>query len=254
MYGKKIFSFGETLSHQLAGFRSVGLAFTIFSLTNIVIFLLISLHSPLLDWLSHSPDRPWGILTSAFVHADLSHLVNNLRGFIFAGAFFVIVNMINPVKTRRRSSRIFLWLIFLSGFTANTIEFLGWKMSGVSNVRSWGASGVVYAAIGALLAFALCNFPAHLRNFFGTYRKSRKIRRKPTRRFDWGFAKGAVNLLSMTLPLALLVMLFSDPGGFLSASPETDVLAHGLGFSMGFLVSMALFYIHVTKEGVKFGK
>lgn len=252
MHGEKISR--KILERQLAGFKSVGLAFTIFTLTNIALFLLISLHPRLLGWLSHSPDRPWGILSSAFVHADLGHLVNNLRGFVFAAAFFVIVNIINPVETRRRSSRIFLWLIFLSGFTANAIEFLGWQMSGESDVISWGASGVVYAAIGALLASALYSFPAHLRNFVRACQRPQKAGRKPMRKFDWRFVGGTVNLLSMSLPLTILVMLFSDPGGFLSAGPQTDVLAHGLGFSLGFLVSMLLFYPHVAEEKAKFGK
>ena len=48
------------LSRYLAGFRSVGIAFTLFSLLNLALFLLISLHPPLLKVFWLSVDRPWG--------------------------------------------------------------------------------------------------------------------------------------------------------------------------------------------------
>lgn len=59
------------LSRHLAGFRDVGIAFTLFSLLNLTLFLLISLHPPLLEGLWLSTDRPWGILTSASYGPDL---------------------------------------------------------------------------------------------------------------------------------------------------------------------------------------
>lgn len=63
----------ERLSRRLSGFRNVGLAFTLFSLLNLALYLLVSLYPPLLEVLWLSADRPWGIVTSAFVHRDLGH-------------------------------------------------------------------------------------------------------------------------------------------------------------------------------------
>ena len=246
--GKKISGYKEILSRRLAGFRSVGLAFTIFSLVNIAIYLLIFLHPPLLKGLWLSADRPWGIVTSAFVHRDLGHLVSNLREFVFAAGFFVVVNLHNRVRARRYSSRIFLWLIFLSGFAANGIEFLAWHWGGVSGVHSWGASGVVYAGIGVLLASTLCNFPAHMRNFDkARRRRPRRGKRKLRRKFDWSLVRSTAGLLSMTLALTLLVLLFWNPGAFLSVGPGVNVLAHGLGFLLGFAPSMLLFHLRASR-------
>lgn len=160
-----------------------------------------------------------------------------------------MVNLHNRVRARRYSSRIFLRLIFLSGFAANGIGFLAWQWAGVSGVHSWGASGVVYAGIGALLASALCNFPTHLRNFVkARRRRPRKGKRKLWRKFGWVLMRGTAGSLSMALALALLVLLFWNPGAFLSVGPGIDVLAHGLGFLLGFLVSMALFYTRFIKK------
>lgn len=238
------------LYHYFAGFRSVGTAFTLFSLLNLAGFAAVSLWPGLLEDLWLSADRPWGIVTSAFVHRDLGHLVSNLREFMLAAGFFVVVNLHNRVRARRYSSRIFLWLIFLSGFAANGIEFLAWHWAGVSGVHSWGASGVVYAGIGVLLASALCNFPVHLRNFVKAHRRRPwRGKRKPKKKLGWGLLRGTAGLLSMALALALLVLLFWNPGAFLSVGPGVDVLAHGLGFLLGFAPSMLLF--HPALRGAK---
>ena len=222
------------LSRYLVGFRSVGIAFTLFSLLNLALFLLITLHPPLLEGLWLSADRPWGILTSAFVHRDLGHLVSNLRGFMLAAGFFVVVNLHNRVRARRYSSRIFLWLIFLSGFVANGIGFLAWYWAGVSGVHSWGASGIVYAGIGALLASALCNFPTHMRNFVkARRRRPRRGKRKLRIKFDWSLMRSTASLLSMTLALTLLALLFWNPGAFLSVGPESTCLPTGSGSYWG---------------------
>lgn len=227
------------LSRRLAGFRSVGIAFTLFSLLNLALFVLISLHPPLLEVLWLSVDRPWGILTSAFTHEDLGHLVSNLEGFVLAIGLFVVVSRVNPVRVRKRWSRAFLWLVFVAGFAANATEYplLLWDQ----NYNSWGASGIVYGALGVLLAASLSSFPSHVRAI------ARERRRWARKRRKWGLFK--FDRISLTiLPaltciaviISLLLPIFTDPEGFLGARPGVDVWAHGVGFLFGFLGAMAL--------------
>ena len=228
------------LSRRLAGFRPVGLAFTLFALANIIIYLLIFLHPPLLEGLLLSADRPWGILTSAFTHADLGHLVNNLEGFVLAIGLFVVVSAVNPVRVRQRWSRTFLWLVFVAGFAANAVEYPLLLIG--PNFNSWGASGVVYGAFGVLLAASLRNLPAHVRAI------SQEHRRWVDKRRKWGmfkFDRRSLAILPALVCIAVattfLLLIFTNTSGFLSAGPGVDVWAHGGGFLFGFLGAMALF-------------
>jgi len=235
------------LSRYLAGFRSVGIAFTLFSLLNLALFLLISLHPPLLKVFWLSVDRPWGILTSAFTHEDLGHLVSNLEGFVLTIGLFVMVSRVNPVRVRKRWSRAFIWLVFVAGFAANATEYplLLWDQ----NYNSWGASGIVYGAFGVLLTASLRSFPSHVRAI------ARERRRWARKRRKWGIFKfDQISLVILpalaciTVIISFLLIIFADPEGFLGARPGVDVWAHGVGFLGGFLASMLLFHTYVPRK------
>ncbi|MDI6884729.1 MAG: hypothetical protein QMD00_06400, partial [Hadesarchaea archaeon] len=116
-------NFARAIRQKLAGFRPLGLAFTLFVLVNFAVFAALSLWPGLLGGFWLSADRPWGILTAAFAHEDPSHLIGNLGFFLFWTALFVMINWYNDKKTRRAHSKIFLWLIFISGFATNAIDF-----------------------------------------------------------------------------------------------------------------------------------
>ena len=222
---------------HLTGFRSIGVAFTIFTLANITIYLLISLHSQLLDFLYLSTDHPWGILTSAFAHIDLAHLVNNLEGFTFAVLLFLPVVSVYQVRIRRRWSRVFLWLVFLSGICANAIEYPLYLFS--SREPSLGASGIVYGALGVLLAASLLSLPAHIHALAKGRRARRRIKWRPFRYDRYSRASFSA-LMCFSIILSFLYLIITDTAGFLSAGPGVDVLAHGLGFLLGFLPAMVL--------------
>lgn len=240
----------KSIRKQLIGFRSVGLAFVIFFLLNLALYLLITLHPPLLEDLWLSADRPWGILTSMFVHQELDHLAGNLLFFTVWSALFVTVNLLSGAEARRLWSRFFLGAVFLAGITANAIEFGAWGLAGVPD-NSWGASGVVYAAMGVLLACALYNLPSNLTALRGAVakrrRKPRKIRRrlKLVLKFEKTFI---VSMVSIGVVVVFLSQLVLDPGTFFSAGPGVDVLAHELGFLLGFLPAMLLFYTHFFRK------
>lgn len=58
-----------------------------------------------LKFLSLSIDKPWGLITSAFVHKDLDHLFGNLWPFIAGALVFVGLNSYGDGNRRRNSSR-----------------------------------------------------------------------------------------------------------------------------------------------------
>ncbi len=229
-------------SRHLYGFHPLGLAFTLFALINLAVFALVSLWPGLLGGLWLSADRPWGILTSAFTHAELGHLAANLEGFVLAAGLFVVVTAVNPPPVRRRWSRAFLWLVFIACIAANILEYP--VLLAGPDFNSWGASGIVYGAFGVLLAASLRSLPAHFRVI------AREHRRWVGRRRRWGVFKFdrkslhvIPSLLSLAVLITLLSMIFTDIEGFLSVGPGVDVLAHGLGFLFGYLGATGLFLI-----------
>lgn len=218
---------------KLVGFGPIVLAFAIFVLINSSMFIVTSIHPSVIDSFWLAPDRPWGIFTSSFIHANPEHLLNNMEGFTFASVLFLMVNLGSSPEDRRRSSALFLWLVFIAGFVADGIEFTVWRLVGAQNVSSFGASGMVYAAIGVMLASALCNLPknmAGIRDILTARKKSdRDIRRVLAPSF------------AIVAFAVLFFQLVSSPDNFFSAGPGIDVFAHTLGFSIGFYSALIAF-------------
>lgn len=79
--------------------------------------------------------RPWGILTSIFLHSGLTHLFLNMLALFFFG----------PLLERRIGSGRFLALYFGSGILAGLAQILVFPGSAVL-----GASGAVFGLLGAL--------------------------------------------------------------------------------------------------------
>jgi len=226
---------------RLAGFGPLVAAFAIFLIINSLMFVVTSVYPSTIDYLSLAPDRPWGIFTSAFIHANVEHLVNNLEGFTLACTLFVFVILSSSPESRRRSSRLFLWLIFISGFLADGVEFLVWRLTGTLNVSSFGASGIVYAAIGVLLASALYSFPknaARIRELVAKRKQSSKFIRD-----------AMVPAFAMLTFVVLLFELVSNPADFFSAAPGIDVFAHEMGFLIGYnSLAIVLMWLTLTKR------
>lgn len=224
---------------HLAGFRNLGLAFIIFFLLNIVIFVSIFLCPRLFEYLWLSADHPWGIFTSAFVHSDSSHLVGNLLSLLLWSILFVSINWYHDKGTRQTYSKIFLWVIFLSGFATNAIDFIvRWQPSGITEVGARGASGIVYAAAGVCMVSALSNFSEHLRGLA----KPGELKQK--------LAKLGFGALVVIL---LVFYVVQDPRTFLNVAQEVNVHAHLWGFSLGLFLSLALFSIYSVQKMRKGG-
>jgi len=153
-----------------------------------------------------------------------------------AALLFIPVSSAYTVRVRRRWSRIFLWLVFLAGIGANVIEYPLTLVG--SDFNSWGASGIVYGALGVLFAACIRSLPAHINTL--SKERRRTLRRKK-KLFDRRFLKTFPALLTFSLLFSFFWLIFTDPEKFLSAGPGVDVLAHGFGFLGGFGGAMVLF-------------
>ncbi len=223
------------LSRTLTDFRPVGIAFAIFLSSNIAVFALVSLFPWMLKWLWLSADRPWGIITSAFTHAELEHLTNNLVGFTFSSVLFVLANAINRPALRRRWAVAFFLLPFIAGIGANAIEY---PLVLLRPSNSWGASGVVYGSIGVLLGSSIRNLPIYISAISKERRSSRKCKVRGLSKVFRKSLRNTLYILSPAIAATFLLYIVLDPSGFLSEGPNVDVLAHGFGFLIGFLGSM----------------
>jgi len=222
------------IQKRLADFREVGLALILFYVLNLALFAAIRTRPDLLEYLSLSPQRPWGIVTSVFVHQEFfGHLFGNLLFFGFYCVAFVVTNWPCDAETRRFSSKLFLWLVFLSGFLANTIVFFRWP----GGKQAFGASGVVYAAVGAWLAslpFGLASLPGYWK--------------------ETGSMGKLIPVVIALLAAAITGSLISDPRGFLNAAPEVNVYAHAWGFSIGLILFIVVFLVRSLRIMKFWGK
>jgi membrane associated rhomboid family serine protease len=136
---------------------------------------------------------------------------------------------------------VFLWLVFLSGIVGSAIEYL-LLPSMPPDYSSYGASGIVYGALGVLLAACLRSLPAQMRALTKEHRRwDRKRRKWGLFRFDRRSLRTFPNLMSLTILISFVLLVFTDPADFLSIAPGVDALAHGLGFLLGLLPAMILF-------------
>jgi len=222
------------LSKRLAGFRLVGVALAVFLAVNISVFVVLSIWPDLIEWLRLSADRPWGIVTSAFSHVDFYHLESNIEGFALASLFFLLTNLVNSRAARRQVSRRFLIVVFVAGIGANLLEYpLALANPGDS---SWGASGIVYGALGVLLSSAVQSLPANMNRIKKERRQwTGKRRARRIFRFDKRSLRMMPSLMSFSILVSIMILLVFDAGTFLSVAPNVDVFAHGVGFLLGFL-------------------
>jgi len=125
-------------------------------ITFIVFSILVSLNSSLINYIGLRPDNflkgkyLWTLLTSMFMHANLTHLIFNMISLFFVGTF------LEKLIGKRRliwfylASGIFAGIVFslLSGFFG--ISVWGAKLFGDSSVIGIGASGAIFGLIGVL--------------------------------------------------------------------------------------------------------
>jgi len=92
--------------------------------------------------------KPWTWISSLFIHVSLLHILYNMLGLFFFGR-----NLENEIGSQK-----FLLVYFIGGFAANIVSMLVLP----SEILSIGASGAVFAVIGAAILikpFGFTMFP-----------------------------------------------------------------------------------------------
>lgn len=99
----------------------------------------------------------WRIVSAVFLHADISHIFNNMVILFFLGGMI----------EKELGHTVYTVLFFLSGIGGNLLS-LCYKYLTLSGVGSIGASGAIFGLDGALLSMVL---------FLPGYRKTVSITR-----------------------------------------------------------------------------
>jgi rhomboid protease GluP len=141
----------ERMSCLLKKYRDLPLVSAILVIANIIVFFLCIFTGDLLYDMGgvhrvgilvrHEYGR---LLWALFLHADISHLFNNMVILFFLGS--MLEKEIGHVR--------FCVIYFLSGIGGNVFSLAAKVMSG-SNALSIGASGAVFGLDGLLLAMVL---------------------------------------------------------------------------------------------------
>lgn len=182
---------------------------------NVVIYIILNMFllQNGIDVISHL-DNSWmavklngeyyRVFTSMFLHADIDHLLNNM--FIL----FIIGKKYEEIEGKIR----FILVYFLGGILAS-IASLSYNMFMGNEIVSLGASGAIFALIGASVATVV------------------KCRDK---------------LRTVSKRQMILFALFSLYAGFRSTS--TDNIAHLGGFVAGFLIGLVISEKSGKQEGI----
>ncbi len=137
----------------------------------------------------------WRLFTAMFVHAGIRHLLNNMLLLYVLGQH--LEYLIGPVR--------FGVLYLLCGVIANTAAYFIYLRGG-SNVVAVGASGAIFAVMGALIWIVIRN-------------------------------KGRVH--GLTLQQMLIMLGFSLYFGFMATDVSNS--AHIAGLISGFLMGMLMY-------------
>jgi len=222
----------KMLSKRIGGYRPL-LSVTVgFIAINSIIYILVSLWPSLVDLLCLSSTTPWGIVTSIILHADLNHLLNNLRVFLVVAILLWGVLYVYPPQTRRKWCTAFMLIVAASGVGANVVKYLLLTIG--RGLRSWGASGIVYGGMGVLLAVAVSSLDRQIARI----KRKRLIARKKHALGD--ITEKCLSLTSILVVAVMLSGIFFDAGGFFGTSAGVDVFSHEMGFLIGFLCTTIL--------------
>lgn len=223
----RLFYFREKLEN---GFTMTLMVYLfVFTLSVIVYIADIEAHvlgrvSELSGLLAASRKTPWGIFTSLFVHANESHLSNNMIALFVFLLFLVAVNaLLPPAEMKKRIMASSLAIFFVP-----VLLNLFWILL-FPEVRIIGSSGIAYALEGSCFGFSLLN-ALELKRPAAYSFKERKI-------------TVASSLSNIVVCAALLLSLIVAPDTFLGSSFEIVIWLHALSFCGGLLSSL-LYAMH----------
>ncbi len=182
-------------------------------------------NSELVNLLAASRATPWGVVTSIFVHIELGHLILNLVGLASFLLIFAFTNLHLPYAAKVQRTNFFLFAIVCATILANLLWIL------VTNLRSIGASGLIYASEGGVAGFCLLN----LWQMYDEIRHKDNVEK-------WGF------FLNFIILLALAAWMILSLTSFLGYEPNANVLIHGLAFVFALVISLESMNIQFFKK------
>lgn len=157
------------------------------------------------------------MLTSIWVHYDVSHYANNMLVFLFFIFVFVFIHEDYPRDEKLRRSKVLIWIPIVSAIAANVYTLIVLPLS-----SSAGASGALLAYEGVCLGYAFLNwYPSSF--------KLQDLREHFLKR---------ENRTTIFRSLVVFAVLFAwyvlDSRQFLFAGPGVNVYAHLVGLTCGF--------------------
>jgi len=219
----------KTIIKGIISFKKAFLLFFLVFLISLII-LFFAHFSPMVTLeLADSRATPWGIVTSIFTHLNFEHLASNMIGLFIWIFLFAFTNSTFKQEINRKAEKFFIVSTVLSAITSNIIWLLLTPASAV------GASGLVYATLGALLGFTFFN-GVQVINFS-------KFKLQP-------FAVGYMILVNLLIFCLLLLYLFTSPVSFLSIGEGVNAYAHGLSFYFAFVAISFWYLVYARKHSV----
>jgi membrane associated rhomboid family serine protease len=191
-----------------------------------MVYVAISYNSPdLLKTLAVSPKTPWGVITSFFVHANESHLFNNMISLFFFLLLLIASNVSLLKKTFKKRIYVCFLIIFLIPIILNFVLIIN-----APEVTMIGSSGIVYALEGTCFGFSILN----TLQFSELFKKSQK-------------PSGAIlvsSLSNLIICIGFLFYFLIWPDTFLGSVNIIIMWFHGCNFIGGTLsaILFSVFY------------
>jgi len=104
----------------------------------------------------------WQLITHAFVHNELSHLWNNLKGYFIFG--FILLIFANRAGEKKNLFLLFLFTLFSLPIISSMIEILIYPMLMPLIKTSQGSSALLSAMVGFFPAFWIYHFSTRQKN------------------------------------------------------------------------------------------
>ena len=206
-------------------FKPCFLLFFVVLLLSVIFYFLGEIFPDVKQLLAASSNSPWGIITSIFIHENSSHLTNNMQTLAIFTLIFVFSNISYDEKEVRKRTVFFITVAVFAAVFSNVL----WVIIR-PNTLALGASGLVYATIGATFGFSTSNFIYLSFNLPVTKKTWKQLSKKDKASFLFLYL---VNLLAFLY--ILFFALFFTPH-FLSEGPKVNVFVHGVSFYTSFLL------------------
>jgi len=211
---KFIATIKETLYAVIKGmlaFRRVLISYAIILLVSAILYGIYSIYpnTNLTSILATSRNTVWGIVTSIFMHSSLSHFSSNMAGLLIFILMFTFSNSTYSLENKKRVERFTLFVSFIAAIVSNVV----WVI--LTPVPSIGASGLVYAVMGAVSGYSLLN-GLQILNFSKI--KAQKL------------VTIVVILMNLFLSVFLIGQVFQDVQAFLNVGERVNVIAHGTSY------------------------